>query len=217
VSLEEAESNPGALITSIAPMVKQYNDMNLSKHLTGDMLFVVALLKGLPASSKARTECLQTVLREVQARESDPERPVRSEAYPGMPYYSVIVNHITEIMMKAKQFSSTTPKEPKDPKPKDTPKPNILETAHAAEDKSDLQYATGTYKGEVSRSRERYVQSSLGKTFPYVATKSPCQNCPHSPSCFPHKCRKCNLFGHSPHVCRQHVLPSAKGGGAGQA
>ena len=73
VSLEEAESNPGALITSIAPMVKQYNDMNLSKHLTGDMLFVVALLKGLPASSKARTECLQTVLREVQARESDPE------------------------------------------------------------------------------------------------------------------------------------------------
>ena len=78
-------------------MVKQYNDMNLSKHLTGDMLFVMALLKGLPASSKARTECLQTVLREVQARESDPERPVRSEAYPGMPYYSVIVKFLMAV------------------------------------------------------------------------------------------------------------------------
>lgn len=222
VSLEEAESNPGALITSIAPMVKQYNDMNLSKHLTGDMLFVVALLKGLPANSKARTECLQTVLREVQARESDPGRPVRSEEYPGMPYYSVIVNHITEIMMRAKQFSSTTPKEHKEPKPKDNPKPSVLETAHAAEGstrqgKPNHQYVTGTYRGEVLRSKQLYAKHHRGQTFPYAATRNPCENCTHDPPCYNFQCPKCNMYGHSGTVCRQHIPPSTKGGGVGHS
>ena len=80
MTANEADTNPAALVNTIAPMIKQWHDMQLDKHLTADMLFVVALLKGFPSNSKARIESLQVVLREAQVRENGPDRPSRAEA-----------------------------------------------------------------------------------------------------------------------------------------
>ena len=224
MTADEADSNPAALVTTIAPMIKQWHDMQLDKHLTADMLFVVALLKGYPSNSKARVESLQVVLREAQARETDPHRTSRAEAYPGMAMYSELVNFINEILAKSKQFGPTAVDKPKDTKVRyAAEKSSVLETAAVAVTErsvsscpSSRQYVTGTYRSEITRDQNLYVKNQFDNSFIYTATKQPCSMCQHVPRCYNHHCPKCKLYGHKVQQCHQHP-PKFKGGGAGSA
>ena len=79
--------------------------MGLSKFLTVDTLFTVALLKGYHVGSKARTSGLEVVLREAHAQTADPDRLQQATEYPGMPLYSALAHHETEILGKSLQFA----------------------------------------------------------------------------------------------------------------
>lgn len=222
VTVDEAERNPEAMVTKVAPMIKQFTDMRLSSHLTQDMLFVVSLLKGYPQAT--RQDILRVLYVELQARENDPHRAIRAEAYPGMPMYSIVVNYISEILVKSKQFvggKSEKPKEHWRPKPKDS----LLESAaYGSEGTSgagqgggftktvrDRKYVSGTYRSEVPRTQSLWVREGR-REFPYTATTQVCPNCPHEPRCWMSQCTKCMMYGHKDTQCRQQP---PRGGGAG--
>lgn len=66
------------------------------------------------------------------------------------------------------------------------------------------------YKREVARSENIIMELQGGKKIVYTATVAKCAQCAagndaHQPSCYLSSCYRCGLFGHTKHLCRQHV------------
>ena len=234
VSADDVERNPEVMLTKMAPKIKMYNDMRLNEYLTQDMITVVFTLKAYPQST--RQDILQHLYIELQARENDPHRAIRAESHPGMAMYSIVVNYITEILVKAKQFTPAEKlkdKEPSRTKPK-TADPGLESAAYGQEDSSRdstgggrgggpvknprLKYVSGVCRGEVVRSQSLWVNSG-GRDYTYTATSQPCPVClgesnqrHHNPRCYTFQCSKCHKYGHRTFQCHQQPPP---GGGAG--
>ena len=220
---EDVERNPDVMVTKMAPRIKQFSDMRLSSYLTQNMLFVVSLLKGYPQAT--RQDILRVLYVELQARETDPHRAIRAESYPGLPMYSIVVNYISEILVKSKQFVSASADKPDKPKASWTPKPKDGELESAAFGNEDMsgkgqgggfgktQRDRKLYRGEVHHAHQMRVPRG-NRDVKYTATNRPCHNCTHVPNCFPGQCPKCQKYGHREDQCHQQ-LPETSGGGAG--
>ena len=232
VSADNVERNPEVMLTKMAPKIKMYNDMRLSEYLTQDMITVVFTLKAYPQST--RQDILQHLYIELQARENDPGRAIRAESHPGMAMYSIVVNYITEILVKAKQFTPVEKVKDKEPwrqkvKPTD---PGLESAAYGQEYGSgggsgggfektprDRKYATGVYRGEVTRAQSLWInirgKDHQMRELTYTATNHPCSDCTHKPKCFQGQCFKCGKYGHMDTQCRQHPSETSGGGGGG--
>ena len=190
------------------------------------MLFVVSLLKGYPQAT--RQDILRVLYVELQARETDPHRAIRAESYPGMPMYSIVVNYISEILVKSKQFVSASADKSDKQRASWTSKPKDVELESAAFGREDSRgtgqggdygktprdhkYVSGVYRGEVSRTQSLWVREGR-REFPYTATEQSCSNCVHEPKCWHSQCPKCMKYGHRDTQCRQQ--PPGRGGGSG--
>ena len=213
---KEADETPGAAVDKIAGFIQEYDRLQLDKHLTSDMLFTAALLKMYPAGSKAQREGLQVVLEESLAMEQDPTRSERtvSTPWPEMHLFSTLAHWEKEIHGKYVEFAGGRSSE-KQNRPTGKDKAGVLEDANYAGvgKVSKLREASGPYDREVHRSENLGITVRNGVQYPYIATQSPCHECPHKPRCCTFLCTKCNMFGHSLAQCRQRPSPSQGGGG----
>jgi hypothetical protein len=232
VSADEVERNPEVMLTKMAPKIKMYNDMRLNEYLTQDMITVVFTLKAYPQST--RQDILQHLYIELQARENDPGRAIRAESHPGMAMYSIVVNYITEILVKAKQFTPVEKVKDKEPwrarvKPTD---PGLESAAYGQEggpgggpEKTprDRKYVMGVYRGEVTRANSLWIKHRVGRDGPmgeflYTATNRPCPDCTnHKPKCYTLQCSKCKKYGHRDIQCHQQPSETSGGGAGGHS
>jgi hypothetical protein len=145
-----------------------------------------------------------------------------------MPVFFHLNHHIKEVLVKAKDFakrndknntnrSGGNNKDNNNNSGNSRQVPKGLELAASATDASTEQKGklrmidNMSFNKDVTRSDMLGYKTKKGHTVLYTATKEACKRCStkdnkhETPYCFTQKCKRCGLYGHTDHQCKQIV------------